>query len=359
VATYNLRQYRDIYNAIKAYIIAHQSVITDFNEGSAISSLIEAFSRELSLLYAEARSGFSAVLTKLPYSIFGFGKHSASYATGAVTFLRSETVGNVTIPIGTLLSTAGGVMFETTEAVEMAPLEASVNAAIRAIEPGRNGDVPPGTISVVVSGLTGVDSVLNSAATAGGVNEETEAEYVARFRSYILGLPRSNLHGLITGALLNENIRSVSIVENFPPRDGLYNIDMYLDDGNGSVTDLIIAAVKAIIDGDGTVVNPGYRAAGMNIAYHAPTAIPIVVEGEVYVSRAEAEAEYDIVPAVIAYINAHTIGQDLIRAQLQKTILAFPWVVDLDITSPATNISIGDGQIARASTISLVYTQVE
>lgn len=359
MASFNLRQYHEIYNAIKAYIIAHQSIVSDFTEGSVISSEIEAFSRELALLYSEARSGFSGVLTKLPYSIFGITRHPAQYATGSVRFTRLLSSGVLMIPQGTQVATPGGVIFETTEAVEIEDGDTTVDSAVRAVEIGSSGNVPAGTVTVLISGIVGVDSVLNTAAIGGGVNAETDAEYLARFRAYLLGLSRSNRNGIITGALLNENLRSASIVENFPPRAGLYNLDLYLDDGNGTVSDLIIEAVKAVIDGDGSLANPGYRAAGINVAYSAPTVVPINVTGTVYVTYSVSEAKTIIDAAITSYINAHIIGQDLVRAQLQKTILAYPWVLDLNIATPSGNVAVNDGQIARASTLNLTYTQVD
>lgn len=360
MATFNLKQYRDIYTSIKAWIIAHQDRISDFNSGSVISSEIEAFARELSILYSESRAGFSEVLTKMAYTVFGLVKHASQYAIGSVTFSRTITTSSIIIPLGTQVATAGGVMFETTEAVSMGIGTASVAAAVRAMDAGTDGNVAAGTVNTIVSGISGVDAVINYSPVGGGVNEETDAEYVARFRAYLLGLSRSGVWGIISGALSNEALRSAAVTEHFPPKDGLYNLTLYLDDGFGTVSSTIIDEVQAVIDGDGTAENPGYRAAGINIDYMAPSVVSIDVEGTVYFSYAvgDAEAKSLIDAAVLAFLNGHTIGQDVIRAQLQKTILDFPWVLDLEITVPLGNTAISDGQIARAGTITLTYVQV-
>ena len=360
MATFNLKQYRDIYAAIKAYIIANQNRVSDFNTGSVIASEVEAFARELALVYSESRAGFSEVLTKMPFTIFGLSKNAAQRAVGTVTFSRVATTGSVTIPLATQVATAGGVTFETTAEASMANGVGTVNVAIRALNAGTDGNVPAGTITVFVSGISGVDAVINYGNVGGGVNEETDAEYLSRFRAYLLGLPRSNIWGLISGALENPALRSASVVEHFPPRSGLYNLTLYLDDGSGTVSAGTIAEVKSKIDGDGTLENPGYRAAGINVDYLAPSIVTVGVTGTVYfsfeVSAAEAKALVDA--KVLEFLNSHIIGQDVVRAQLQKAILDFPWVLDLDISSPAGNTSISDGQIARAGTIALTYQQV-
>lgn len=360
MASFNLKQYNDIYASIKAWIIANQSRISDFNTGSVIASQIEAFSREMSILYSEARSGFSEVLTKMPFTIFNISKHTAQYATGQVTFGRVSTTGDVTITVGSQVATAGGVIFETTAEGTMANGVASVTVAVRASESGTTGNVPAGTVTTLVSVASGVDSVLNSNPIGGGVNEESDAEYMSRFRTYLLGLAGSNQYGLISAALNNSSVRSASIVEHYPPKSGLYNLTLYLDDGYGSISQLIVDEVKAVIDGDGTEANPGLRAAGINVEYAAPTVVTIDVTGTVYftyaVSASESKSIVDA--AVLTFLNNHLIGEDVIRAQLQKTILDYPWVVDINITDPAGNTAIGAGQIARAGTITLNYVQV-
>ena len=360
MATFNLRQYRDIYTSIKNYIIAHQNRVSDFNTGSVISSEIEAFSREMALVYSEARSGFSEVLTKMPFTIFNLSKHPSQKAIGTVTFSRVSTVGAISIPEGTQVSTAGGVIYETTAAGSMANGVGSVNVAVRALNVGTEGNVPAGTVTVFVSWISGVDAVINYSSVGGGVNEETDSEYLSRFRAYLLGLPRSNIWGLISGALENPALRSASVVEHFPPRAGLYNLTLYLDDGQGTVSPTTIAEVKAHIDGDGTAESPGYRAAGINVDYLAPSIVTVGVTGTVYFSYEVAadEAKYLVDAKVLEFLNAHIIGQDVIRAKLQKTILDFPWVLDLDLVTPAANTTISDGQIARSGTISLTYQQI-
>lgn len=356
---FNLKQYQVIYEDIKAYIIGAQDRITDFTAGSVISSEIEAFAREMALLYSDARAGFSEVLAKLAFSVFSITKNAAQYAVGTITFSRAITTASVTIPFGTQVSTSGGVLYETTASAVIPSGTGSVSVPIKAVESGKSGNVPAGTITVLVSGLAGVDEVFNQGNVGGGVDEETDAEYLSRFRAFLLGLGKSNRWGIIYGALLNPALRSAALVEHFPPKSGYYNFTLYLDDGSGTVSSTTIAQVQSVIDGDGTAANPGYRAAGINADYLAPTAVPVDVAGTVVVSFAVdlEEAKNILNTAVLTHLNAKVIGEDVVRAQIQKAILSNPWVLDLDITVPAANISIGQNQIARAGTVTLFVSQ--
>jgi|WetSurMetagenome_2_1015567.scaffolds.fasta_scaffold18307_3 uncharacterized phage protein gp47/JayE len=358
--SFNLRTYSAIYDSIKSYIIANQDIITDFNDGGVLSSEIEAFSRQLAQAYAEDRAGFTEVLKKLPYSIFDFSAKSAVTATGIVTFTRTDTTVSVTISSGTQISTTGGVVFETTTDVSMPIGTANVSVAVEAVTSGTTGNVSAGTVTTIVSSVD-ADSVTNSSAMAGGVDAETTAQALSRFRSYLMGLSKSNKYGIMYAALLNTSVRSASVLEHFPPKSNLYNFTLYIDDGNGSASSEMIAAVKKIVDGDGTQTNPGYRAAGINCDILAPTILYQAVTATITVNYDVDvdEAKSTLGSAITSYINSLVLGETLIRSQLMKAILNYTYVTDIVISSPSDNIAADDSEIIRAGTIVLTIDQEE
>lgn len=358
MASFNLKKYTDIYNDCKNYIIANQDRITDFNDGSTISTEIESFCREMAAMYSQARSGFSAVLAKIAYSAFKFPKQPASYASGTVAFTRDDTTMAKTLSAGTQVSTNGGVVFKTT-ADALVPIgTATVSASIQAVDSGTSGNVAAGTITTIVSDIA-MDSVANQSAISGGLDAETDAQYQARFLAYINGLGLSNKYGIIAGALTDSSLRSASIVECFPPAQGLYNLILYIDDGNGNASATTIAAVKSLIDGAGIKTNPGYRAAGINVLYAAPTAVLINITMALTISYAidSTLAKSDLNDAITTFINALTIGETVVVKQLEKALLAYGWVLDVATALPSANTLISDSEIARIGTIALTITQ--
>jgi uncharacterized phage protein gp47/JayE len=358
--SFNLRTYSAIYASIKAYIIANQDIITDFNDGGVLSSEIEAFSRQLAQAYAEDRAGFTEVLKRLPYSIFDFSAKDAVAATGSVTFARTDTTAAVTISSGTQVSTTGGVVFETTADASMAIGTANVSVAVKAVTSGTTGNVSAGTVTTIVSSVD-ADSVTNSSAMSGGVDAETTSQMLSRFRSYIMGLSKSNKYGIMYAALLNTSVRSASVLEHFPPKSNLYNFTLYIDDGNGSASSEMIAVVKNIIDGDGTQTNPGYRAAGINCDILAPTILYQAVTATITVNYDVDvdEAKSTLGSAITSYINSLVLGETLIRSQLMKAILNYTYVTDIVISSPSDNVTADNSEIIRAGTITLTMDQEE
>ena len=106
-------------------------------------------------------------------------------ARGTVTFTSKNTAEAVAIPAGTQVSTASGVVFVTTTAVDVPKAQfgppskpGTADAPIRAVDPGTRGNVSAGTITRVSSSIesalvNGDDPVNNGSSTSGGTHTET------------------------------------------------------------------------------------------------------------------------------------------------------------------------------------------
>ena len=272
------KTFDELYNAMKNTIIAKQSRLTDFNDGSVVSSLIEAVARQLALAYIRCRVGYDSYLKGLPYSVFDFKKKSGVKATcNMVVFSRTKNYSYATkIPVGTIIL-AGELKFVTTSVGTIAAgaLNSDPVSVVAALV-GTDYNVSIGAISTIDSVLTSdVVSVTNAAKTTGGANEEKESDRLERFQEYIKGLQGTNLYGLKSAVLGLESVRSCSPVEHFPPIDNIYSGTLYVDDGTGNATDAVIMEVKTLIDGIGTADSTGRRAPGVNIRVLGPTIVPV------------------------------------------------------------------------------------
>lgn len=107
------------------------------------------------------------------------------YAFGSVTFYgESGTI----IPKGTIITTtspipADSVKFETIERVTI-PDNGEIDAEIRALEPGKSGNVAPGTITALQVGNSKINEVTNKYETSGGADRESDEELRERIRIY-------------------------------------------------------------------------------------------------------------------------------------------------------------------------------
>lgn len=346
-----VKQYAAVLQDMLSCIIANQDKITDFNEGSVVGSFCEAVALEVEQLYILGRVGFENNLLDVPFYAFDFTKQPAASGAGEVTFSRPGSSGTIDIPQGTLVGTSAGIKFETTEDGEISDGNTESSAiGIAALEAGQVGNVPAATITQILTPITGVTGVSNAAATTGGQDEETDAEYLKRFREFVEGLGKSSVAGLVAGAKLVEGVRSASVVEHFPPVSG-YNATMYIDDGAGNASSELIASVEEALIGDGTESKPGRKGAGINLRVLAPSKVTITVTATVTSDGTLSDAVicYNIKQALSDHINNLLIGEDVIRMRLIEVIMGVTGVADIDMTVPASNTTISDTQIARVT----------
>ncbi len=350
-----VKTFHEIRDAMRNYIVSHQDRITDFNDGSVIESQTEAVARELAMLYIRARVGFSSHLRGLPYSVFGFTMKAGVKASVTLVFSRAKAYSNdTTIPAGVIVS-SGSLRFLTTEAGTVKAGETASNEITASAEDvGEKYNVGAASIKTIVSTLPAdIVEVKNPDAATGGADSEDWSAYIARFSEYILGLSRTNGFGF-QSALTSSNLaRSISIIEHFPPADGLWNMTVYLEDGSGGMTNEALAQAKTIIDGDGTKENGGFRAPGVNIRYLTPEKVPVSVAVEVTAERdvvneiAESAITSEVAEAVKKFINSYKIGIPLILSDLIVELKRIQYLFDVEIHLPADNIPISDSQIAR------------
>lgn len=345
-----VKRYNSLLSDAINWIIANQTKLTDFNEGSQIRTFLEAIMLVIEQLYIKVKIGFSKELNNVPFYIFNFSQKQSEKAAGNVKFSRTGTSGTDSIDSGILISTADGTQFVTTAAASITPGNTeSADVPIQAVEGGKNGNVPADTITIIITpiNIAGI-AVNNDAATTGGLNSESTDEYMKRFREYIEGLGQSNTYGLIAGAKSVAGVRSASITEHFPPSSG-YNVTLYIDDGAGNASQALIDQVALVIIGDGTALYPGYKAAGINVRILAPTKVNVTVTVEITDDGTVTQEALTLLvsQAIQDYINNLENGADVIRNKLIEVIMSIDGVSDIDLTLPAANTTINADQIAR------------
>jgi uncharacterized phage protein gp47/JayE len=180
----------------------------------------------------------------------------------------------------------------------------------------------------------------------GGTNQETENEFDQRFKIYLNGLSGTNDYAIMNAALSLDMVRSVSLKNHKPPLRNVYNMSIYVDDGSGSATEETIAAVKLAIEGDGTEVNKGHLAPGVNIRVIPPHTVPVHYTVILYVYRADIEvADWEVRNVLADYTNGLTIGKSVIISESIARVMKLSYVRDVKI--PMDNIELQSDQIAR------------
>lgn len=185
------------------------SPLTDINVGSVTRTLCEAIGREASTVYKEIQfaylSGFVDTATgqSLDHvvSILGITRKTSTFATGTATFFRdpTATVGSITVPISTTLTTTkGDVVFQTFEQRTLQQGQARADVPIRAGEAfgGDKGLVGAGSITVISQAITGINRVTNFDPTGHAAKDESDDDLRVRAKVALRALGKATIAAL-------------------------------------------------------------------------------------------------------------------------------------------------------------------
>jgi len=366
----NIKTAAQFYVAMRDYIIANSSQITDLNEGSNIRTLLEA----ISLICGDINLDWFITLDESTqnsiYESFDFPKKTGDRAGGYLTFfIQKISAVNVTIPIGTLIDW-NGFFVETTQigTITAGDLDSGEISALFT-SPSTQTNIDVGTINTLISRGSIVDKqddldyVQNETSFSGGTNEESDEDRIERFKIFIQGLTRSTIFGLQTGALSVDGIRSADVIE-LDPIPGWNTI--YAEEGNGTLSPAKRAEIIKVIKGDSAdpINYPGYKAAGTLVEVKAPIVINITydltVKMLIATSYDEATLKSIVKSAVERYTNSLKLGYDVILSEVVTYAQnADEGIYDVVVNVPTTNVTINTGELARTNSGIITITVVE
>ncbi|MDB9527107.1 hypothetical protein PN498_13985 [Oscillatoria sp. CS-180] len=186
-----------------------RSPLTDINVGSVGRTICEAIGREMAVVYQQVnetyRSGFIDTAQgrslDLVVSILGITRKTKDFAVGQVTFFRDPAVdGGISIPIGTLLTTAKGeATFVTTQLRTLQRGQVRIDVPVRAGDASRGevGLVAADSITVLVQPIAGISRVNNFEPLALAAEDETDEDLRSRAKAALRGLGKGTLAALI------------------------------------------------------------------------------------------------------------------------------------------------------------------
>jgi len=368
------------FNSIVASMInrvtAANSTLTDFNTGSVLRTLIEAIAAEIDEYYQVLLKGFYEAVPVAIYKTFSFGRLTAESASGYVTFTRESGItGDITIPAGTRVSTTNGeVEYIVPNSYIIASGSNTVEALITAEEAGASGNCAASGVDTLVSSVYGIASVANSAAIAGGRDEETDAERKLRFQQWLVTLARSTKEAIeygaksavLTDALGNVTEQVTQVLIHEPYVDGSHvvtpgYIDVHIWNGVNGASSSLQAEVHKILygytDTSGAKV-PGWKAAGVIATIYEVvgestnvTAV-ITLDG----TRPDVDVNADVELVIGEVFGALKIGESLIWAKLLHAILEVEGIADISLIDPEANVDPSDGfRILVPGAVSLWY----
>ena len=152
---YTPRTYSDIATQVIDTFVAANPGVTDFNEGSVIRSILEAFMLELSRYYTNLDQAVNDAQENATYLTFGFSPLPAQAAYGRVLFTLSPTyiaTTPLTIPAGSTVSVNGNQKFtySTTSDVSLTPGSPTAEVTVISLLEGSLYNVGPNAINTYV-----------------------------------------------------------------------------------------------------------------------------------------------------------------------------------------------------------------
>lgn len=157
-------------------------------------------------------------LRRLVFDRYGLSAKSASASVGSVSF--STTVATTvpfSIPVGTKLQTSDGRQFATSTAATFpANSTGPVIVAVQSLQAGLSQQAKAGTITRVLSTITGAPSTLavtNTLATSGAADAESDDDLIARAKAFWSTARRGTLAAIREAALAVPGVKRASTFE--------------------------------------------------------------------------------------------------------------------------------------------------
>jgi hypothetical protein len=297
----------------------------------------------------------------------------ANAATGLVTFTRATPTNPAVIPVGATVQSTDGTQTFTVYAdptnsaysvnaggvgIAGYTIPAAVASLIVPVQntvPGIFGNVQAGAITIIQTGMSGVDTVTNVAAFTNGFNAESDAALKARFVLFINSLAKGT-EGAIGFAVQSvQQGMQYQIIENPPPAPGLPPaVTLYVDDGSGAIPAGTLTAA--------TTAAQAMRAAGVSLGVFGATKLLANVTMTIVTAPGYLHTTLvaQVVAAVTSYINGLGLGATPTLGQLsylrlaQVAFDASPGVIDVTtytLNGVAADLVPAAGQTIKSGTI--------
>ena len=264
------------------------SAFLNFAKGKALRAIAEAYAGVCLWLQKEIID--DAKLTRLATSygpdadswIADFGiitRIGAIPATGLVTFSRYTASGAApVVPVGAAVKTQDGsqtflVYADTTNGAYSATANgyvmpaqvASVIVPVQAVNLGSQGNVAAGSISLIGSQITGVDTVTNPAAFTNGSDQESDEALKDRFPLAIASLSKGTDTAIENAVEAIKTGMQVQVLDSLDLSGATdYGmVTVIVDDGSGNISSDLLAACQNAVS--------SVRAAGIRFGVYAAT----------------------------------------------------------------------------------------
>jgi uncharacterized phage protein gp47/JayE len=306
------------------------------NVGSVTRTLLETMAREMAVQYAQLQQVYDSAFVETAegasldkaVALVDVRRLRAGHPVGRVRFARRPgSPGEITIPIGTIVTDGKKARYRTTTEGTLQPSQGSVEIPVQGETP-RTATLDARALSVLERAIAGIDAVTNETPTFRAANDETDPELRARARRAVHATGRGTLDALRFGLESFPFVRAVTATE-FPdpliPTPGIVRLDVALSDDNAINRLAVDTRIEEL------------RPAGIYVERHWAQAVQVGLSVDLRLAAALPDAELASLKAgltdrLVAEIRALPPGGTLRRSRLLAAAMNDARLADATIT---------------------------
>ncbi|MDR2449786.1 MAG: baseplate J/gp47 family protein [Prevotellaceae bacterium] len=260
--------------------------------------------------------------------------------------------GHVLIPGGTRVATSdSAVIFSVADDIIITPSENSVDVEVVAEEAGKNGNgYLPGTVNKILDPLAFVSTVENITATAGGSDDETDAQLRERIRlapsQFSTAGSRASYEYHARSA--NSTIIDISVTS---PTPGVVLIVPLTE--TGQAPEEVIRNINEACNAENV------RPLTDTVVVSSPSEVNYTIDVDLILyESADADTTQAAVLAILtkfAEEKRKKLGKDIIRSHIAQ-MCRIAEVYDVTVNTPAENLVIADDEFASCTGVMVNIT---
>lgn len=368
----SLQTFTTLVQNAAASVQASSTQLLDLTVGSALRAILEAnaslglWMQWLVVQVMQVTRAATSAGADLDSWIADFGvtRLPAVAATGMVVFSRYTTLNAATVPVGTLVRTQDGSQtFVVTASPAVAgysqeqagyvlvPGAASMSVPVAAQVAGQAGNVLAGTIGLIVTPASGIDTVTNPSAFSGGIDLESDAAVRTRFQGFLSSRAQATAQAVAYAVAGVQQGLTYVIEENIDPAGAVRpgNFVVTVDDGSGAPSSLLLGAVSEAVS--------AVRPVGTTFSVQGPAVLSAAVAMTLTLSPGidRSAAVAAVTAAVQSYIDRQPVGAALALTRLSQLAYdAVPQisnVTDVTINGLAADLIVPAAGVVKAATV--------
>ncbi len=366
-----------LYEELKTDAQSEIPAITNYNTGGVWASILRIIARGLAALYSLLRTVIRLLFLDssegtwldLKAAEYDNERHPAVKTEGDVTFGRTGTSGNITIEVNKIVATevdSQGHEYRylvTTETV-LPDGESEVDVPTKAEQAGASYNVGPGTITRLITPITGIEYVTNGASwltKEGSASEEDDA-LILRCQNKWSQLARgSNDEAYQSWAMEVTGVVSAFVNSNDPRGRG--TVDVLITGAAGPPSPELVEDVQDYID--------ARRPLSADVLVKGPDEVPVNIDITVTAEPNDGDLdaiELDCENAINAMFTAsedypaiaqQQPGWDFRKARIVSSIMPRDHVINVVVNTPALDVEIDPDELATKGTVNVTVNRGE